>query len=31
MQVGGLAGITALTMGLGQERLKKEKESKPDT
>ena len=31
MQLGGLAGITALTMGLGQERLKKEKESKPDT
>lgn len=26
MQLGGLAGITALTMGLGQERLKKEKE-----
>ena len=31
MQLGGLAGITALTMGLGQERLKKEKENKPDT
>jgi regulator of protease activity HflC (stomatin/prohibitin superfamily) len=27
MQLGGLAGITALTMELGQERLKKEKES----
>jgi regulator of protease activity HflC (stomatin/prohibitin superfamily) len=27
MQLGGLAGMTALTMGLGQERAKKEKES----
>jgi regulator of protease activity HflC (stomatin/prohibitin superfamily) len=27
MQLGGLAGITALTMGLGQERANKEKES----
>jgi hypothetical protein len=25
MQLGGLAGLTALTMGLGQERSKKEK------
>ena len=27
MQLGGLAGMTALTMGLGQERLNKEKQS----
>jgi regulator of protease activity HflC (stomatin/prohibitin superfamily) len=27
MQLGGIAGVTALTMGLGQERAKKEKES----
>ncbi len=27
MQLGGLAGMTALTMGLGQERAKKEKEA----
>jgi hypothetical protein len=27
MQLGGLAGMTALTMGLGQERAGKEKES----
>jgi hypothetical protein len=27
MQLGGLAGMTALTMGLGQERRDKEKES----
>jgi hypothetical protein len=27
MQLGGLAGVTALTMGLGQERANKEKES----
>jgi hypothetical protein len=27
MQLGGLAGMTALTMGLGQERASKEKES----
>ena len=27
MQLGGLAGMTALTMGLGQERISKEKES----
>jgi regulator of protease activity HflC (stomatin/prohibitin superfamily) len=27
MQLGGLAGMTALTMGLGQERARKEKES----
>ena len=27
MQLGGLAGMTALTMGLGQERRSKEKES----
>jgi len=26
MQLGGLAGMTALTMGLGQERLNKEKQ-----
>jgi hypothetical protein len=26
MQLGGLAGMTALTMGLGQERASKEKE-----
>jgi len=26
MQLGGLAGLTALTMGLGQERANKEKE-----
>ena len=26
MQLGGLAGMTALTMGIGQERLRKEKE-----
>ena len=29
MQLGGLAGITALTMGLGQERADKERESGP--
>jgi regulator of protease activity HflC (stomatin/prohibitin superfamily) len=29
MQLGGLAGMTALTMGIGQERANKEKESKP--
>ncbi len=29
MQLGGLAGLTALTMGIGQERANKEKESKP--
>ncbi|MFZ0636319.1 MAG: slipin family protein [Candidatus Acidiferrales bacterium] len=29
MQLGGLAGMTALTMGLGQERAFKEKESEP--
>ncbi|MGD0462947.1 MAG: slipin family protein [Tepidisphaeraceae bacterium] len=28
MQLGGIAGVTALTMGLGQERASKEKESK---
>jgi hypothetical protein len=27
MQLGGLAGLTALTMGLGQERSSKERES----
>jgi hypothetical protein len=27
MQLGGLAGMTALTMGIGQERANKEKES----
>jgi len=27
MQLGGLAGLTALTMGLGQERANKEKEN----
>jgi hypothetical protein len=27
MQLGGLAGMTALTMGIGQERVNKEKES----
>ena len=27
MQLGGLAGMTALTMGLGQERARKENES----
>ena len=27
MQLGGLAGMTALTMGLGQERASKEKQS----
>ena len=31
MQLGGLAGITALTMGLGQERRNKEKESEVNT
>ena len=30
MQLGGLAGITALTMGLGQERAKKDKEGEAD-
>ena len=29
MQLGGLAGITALTMGLNKEQLKKENENKP--
>lgn len=29
MQLGGLAGVTALTMGLGQERANKAKESEP--
>ena len=29
MQLGGLAGMTALTMGIGQERANKEKESAP--
>ena len=29
MQLGGIAGLTALTMGLGQERANKEKESVP--
>jgi regulator of protease activity HflC (stomatin/prohibitin superfamily) len=29
MQLGGLAGITALTMGLGKEQSKKEKEGEP--
>jgi hypothetical protein len=29
MQLGGLAGITALSMGLGQENLKKGKEGEP--
>ena len=27
MQLGGIAGVTALTMGLGQERTNKEKEN----
>ena len=27
MQLGGLAGMTALTMGIGQERANKEKEA----
>jgi len=31
MQLGGLAGMTALTMGLGQERRNKEKESEVNT
>ncbi|MGB8985588.1 MAG: SPFH domain-containing protein [Candidatus Sulfotelmatobacter sp.] len=31
MQLGGLAGMTALTMGLGQERKDKEKESEVNT
>jgi regulator of protease activity HflC (stomatin/prohibitin superfamily) len=31
MQLGGLAGMTALTMGLGQERASKETENKPKT
>jgi regulator of protease activity HflC (stomatin/prohibitin superfamily) len=31
MQLGGLAGMTALTMGLGQERKSKEKESEVNT
>ena len=30
MQLGGLAGMTALTMGLGQEHAKKEKEQESD-
>jgi regulator of protease activity HflC (stomatin/prohibitin superfamily) len=29
MQLGGIAGVTALTMGLGQERANEEKESEP--
>jgi len=29
MQLGSVAGLTALTMGLGQERASKEKESEP--
>jgi regulator of protease activity HflC (stomatin/prohibitin superfamily) len=29
MQLGGVAGLTALTMGIGQENANKEKESKP--
>jgi hypothetical protein len=29
MQLGGLAGMTALTMGLGQDRAIKQKESDP--
>jgi regulator of protease activity HflC (stomatin/prohibitin superfamily) len=29
MQLGGLAGMTALTMGIGQERANNEKESEP--
>ena len=29
MQLGGLAGMTALTMGIGQERASKAKESEP--
>jgi hypothetical protein len=28
MQLGGMAGLTALTMGIGQEQTNKEKESK---
>jgi hypothetical protein len=28
MQLGGMAGLTALTMGIGQEQANKEKESK---
>ena len=28
MQLGGLAGMTALTMGLGQERREKQKKAK---
>jgi hypothetical protein len=31
MQLGGLAGITALTLGLDKERVKKEKEKEPGT
>ena len=31
MQLGGLAGMTALTMGLGQERASKETENTPKT
>ena len=31
MQLGGLAGMTALTMGLGQERRNKEKETEVNT
>jgi hypothetical protein len=29
MQLGGLAGLTALTMGLGQEQTKREKDGDP--
>ncbi len=29
MQLGGLAGLTALTMGLGQEQARKEKDGEP--
>jgi hypothetical protein len=29
MQLGGMAGLTALTMGIGQENANKQKEIKP--
>ena len=30
MQLGGLAGMTALTMGIGQERANKERKASPE-
>jgi hypothetical protein len=31
MQLGGMAGLTALTMGIGQENTKKAKAGEPET